>query len=141
MESGEIICDTRAELDAEVKRICNALNSLIPGETVTSGYILYAINGYSPESTFQYEVAMSHKNPPKIAFKWKTFKPCDIGRCIPDCGFCHKNDNQPTQTYCNCSWGREYFRWTFWIATIEEVAYDQDGNNDCDTDNPNRGIL
>jgi hypothetical protein len=141
MKRSEIICDTRAELDAEVKRICDAVLSLIPGEKLTSGYILYAINGYSPESTFQYEVAMNRKNPAKIAFKWKTFNPCDIGRCIPDCGSCHKTNGQPTQTYCNCSWGREYFRWTFWIATPEEIAYDENCDDDCNMDDINKGIL
>jgi len=134
----KIVCDTRTELETEIIRVCDAINSLIPGEKVTSGYILYTINEDSLEATFQHQVSIRHKNPSQIAFNWRSVSPCNVDRCIPTCRFCNKSEG-PIQPYCNCSWGREYVLWDYWIATPEEIERNQDGESDIN--NMNRGIL
>ena len=132
----EIICDTRAELDLEITRVCDRINSLIIGEKFKSGYILYScINGGSLESIFQHQVSVIHRNPSKVAFEWKSFSPCDINRCLSTCGWCREQVG-----HCDCSWGREYMQWTFWIASPEEIEFDQNEDN-ADINNINKGIL
>ena len=144
METGKIICDTRAELDVEIQRVYKLIKNLKAGEKVTSGYILYAINGRSLESIFEHQVSIKHGNPCPIMFECKVCTPCEINRCIPECKVCCKSVEKEVEkeagTCCTCSWGREYFRWTFWMASPEEIKYNSDSDNE-NVDNIHRGIL
>ena len=115
-----IVCDTRDQLTIEITRVYTELLKLKDHEKIKSGYILYTINNDSLDPHFIYELSKMFDNNRDlgldIRFTYKGHNPCKLNRCVANCGYCKK---EKTQDYCNCSWGREYFNYTFWRSNEE----------------------